>query len=314
MTLFPRFWLRRRLPSDIPVESRLFAVAPESRILGHCHWQRERPAHPTLVMVHGLEGCSDSHYMAGIAAKAWRNGFNVIRLNQRNCGGTEHLSAGLYNNGLSGDVRAVVAELAGEGLTAVWLGGYSMGGNLVLRAAGELGTNAALRGVVAVCPNIDPAACTEALIEPRNWIYNRHFVTSLKARLQRKAALFPGKYDLSLLPAIGNLWQFDETYTAPDGGYRSAADYYDKAGSRHVLAAIAVPTLIITAQDDPFIPYSIFDIPAMRNPRIRFEAPRHGGHCGFIQRATAGEDRYWAENRLVEFIRDAVTPALRPAR
>jgi len=305
MTLFPRFWARPGLPAAVPVEARMFMVAPDSQILGYCHWQPDPTGHPTLIFVHGLEGCSESHYMLGIAQKAWRHGFNIVRLNQRNCGGTEHLTPTLYNNGMSGDVRAVLEELtARDGLDSVWLGGYSMGGNLVLRAAGELGgTNRALKGVVAVCPNIDPAACTAALIQPRNWFYNLHFVRSLKARLHRKAALFPGKFDPAPLAGIRTLLDFDEAYTAPDGGYRNAADYYEQAGSRHVLGAIAVPTLILTAQDDPFIPYRIFEWPALRaNPRIRFEAPAHGGHCGFIQRGGADEDWYWAENRLIEFI------------
>ena len=136
-----------------------------------------------------------------------------------------------------------------------------MGGNLVLKAAGELGgSNPALKGVVAVCPNIDPAACTAALIQPRNWIYNLHFVRSLKARLRRKARLFPDRFDPAPLAGIRTLLDFDEAYTAPDGGYRDAADYYEQAGSRHVLGSIAVPTLILTAQDDPFIPYWIFDM------------------------------------------------------
>ena len=305
MTLFPRFWPRPGLPPTIPIEARLFAVATKSRILGYCHWQSDPKRHPTLIFIHGLEGCSESHYMLGIAGKAWRAGFNVVRLNQRNCGGTEHLTPGLYHNGLSGDVRSVLGELsARDGLGAVWLGGYSMGGNLMLRAAGELGgTNPSLKGVVAVCPNIDPAVCTAALLEPRNWIYNRHFVQSLKARLQRKAVLFPGKFDLAPLAKIRTLLDFDEAYTAPDGGYRNAADYYEQAGARHMIGSIAVPTLILTAQDDPFIPHWIFDTPAIRtNSWIRFEAPTHGGHCGFIQRSVPGEDWYWAENRLVEFI------------
>lgn len=305
MTLFPRFWSRPWVSSGLPVEARLFRVAPESQVLGHCHWQPDPKRHLTLIFVHGLEGCSESHYMLGIAQKAWRQGFNVVRLNQRNCGGTEHLTPTLYNNAMSGDVRAVLGELAArDGLDAIWLGGYSMGGNLVLKAAGELGSSIpALKGIVAVCPNIHPAACTAALIQPQNWIYNLHFVRSLKARLRRKAALFPRKFGLASLAGIRTLLDFDEAYTAPDGGYRNAADYYEHAGSRHVLGSITVPTLILTAQDDPFIPYWIFDIPAVRtNPRIRFEAPPHGGHCGFIQRDCTNGDRYWAENRLLNFI------------
>ena len=316
MTLFPRFWSRPGLPSDIPAEARLFSVAPESRILGHCHWHPDPKRHPTLIFLHGLEGDSESHYMLGMAEKAWRRGFNVVRLNQRNCGGSEQHTPTLYNNSMSGDVRAVLEELtARDGLDSIWLGGYSMGGNLVLKAAGELGgSHPALQGVVAVCPNIDPAACTAALIHPRNWIYNLHFVRSLKARLRRKAALFPGRFNPAPLAAIRTLLDFDEAYTAPDGGYRDAADYYEQAGSRHVLGAIAVPTLILTAQDDPFIPYRIFDVPAVRtNPRVRLEASPYGGHCGFIQRPSDGQDRYWAENRLVEFI-STTTDGLRPVR
>lgn len=305
MTLFPRFWPRRGALEGVSSESRLFAVASASHILGECHWQPDPKRHPALILVHGLEGCSESHYMQGIAGKAWRAGFNVVRLNQRNCGGTEHLTPTLYNSGLSGDVRAVMSELsARDGIEAVWLGGYSMGGNLVLRAAGELaGAGRTLKGVVAVCPNIDPAACTEALLQSRNWIYNRHFVTSLRARMKRKAVLFPDGYDLSPLEGIRTLREFDEAYTAPSGGYTSADDYYERSGARHVLSAIAVPTLILTAQDDPFIPYRIFQIPAIQNnPRIRLVAPAQGGHCGFIQQSYSGEDRYWAENRLLEFI------------
>ena len=249
--------------------------------------------------------------MKGIADKAWRAGFNVVRLNQRNCGRTEHLTPTLYHNGLSGDLRAVVTELsATEGIEAVWLVGYSMGGNLVLRMAGEVGnTLQMLKGVVAVCPNIDPEACVTAIEQRRNWIYHRHFVGRLKARLRRKARLFPGKFDLSRLAGLRTLREFDEAYTAPDGGYASAADYYERSGAKHLLGAIAVPTLVITAQDDPFIPYHTFEDQALQaNPWIRLVAPMHGGHCGFLQRPRLDEDMYWAENRIVEFLTSSSVP------
>lgn len=304
MTLLPRWWSRRRALDGVPLEDRLFEVAPEVRILGRCHWQPDVTRHPALVLVHGFEGCSESHYMRGVAGKAWRAGFTVIRLNQRNCGGTEHLTPTLYHSGQCGDALAVAQELADrEGIKAIWLAGYSMGGNLVLQAAGRAGTTLpALQGVAAVCPNIHPALAVEALERPRNWIYQRHFLTSLKARMRRKARFFPGRYDLSRLDRIRSLREFDDVYTAPAGGFANAADYYERTGSRHVLGDIRVPTLLITAQDDPFIPYRSFDLPALReNPRIRFVAPAHGGHCGFIQQPRATEDLYWAENRIVEF-------------
>jgi uncharacterized protein len=305
MTLVPRYLPREISLAGIPQESRIFSVEPQAQLQGFCHWQNDRKASPTVVLVHGLEGCSESRYMRGIAAKSHRAGFNVIRMNQRTCGGTEHLSSTLYNSGLSGDYRAILKELAHkDGLTRIWLAGYSMGGNLVLKAAGELGlTEPALAGVAAVCPNIDPTICARALEEPRNWIYHRHFLGRLKSRLRRKAALLPGKWELSLLDQIHTISEFDDVYTAHDGGYRDGADYYNRAGARHVVDSIAVPALIITAQDDPFIPYSMFTVPNIQqHPHIRVVAPRHGGHCGFFHLSQNGEDPYWAENRIVDFL------------
>jgi uncharacterized protein len=305
MTLAPRYWPRNTSLRGIPQIERLFTTEPDTQLLGFCHWQPQRTDSPTIVLVHGLEGCADSHYMRGIAAKAYQRGFNVVRMNQRTCGGTEHLTPTLYNSGLSSDYRGIVRELATvDRLTHIWLAGYSMGGNLVLKAAGEMGgTVPALAGAVAVCPNIDPTLCVAALEQPRNWIYHQHFLSRLKARMKRKAGLFPGKWDLRAMGSIKTISQFDDYYTARDGGYRDGADYYDRAGARHVLSRIAVPTLLITAQDDPFIPYALFTRPELsENQRITLLAPRHGGHCGFFGPSRNGEDLYWAENRIVEFV------------
>ena len=129
MTLFPRFYPRRGLLAGIPSEERLFNVAAGSFIKGLCHWQPVRSQTLTVVLVHGLEGCHDSQYMQGTAAKAFRAGFNVIRLNQRNCGNTESLTPTLYNSALSGDIQAVLTELASkDGLRELWAVGWSMGG------------------------------------------------------------------------------------------------------------------------------------------------------------------------------------------
>jgi len=307
MTVLPLCWPRRALLTGVPTESRLFTTEPHTQLLGYCHWQSHRTACQTLVLLHGLEGCSESHYMRGIAAKAYRAGCNVIRMNQRTCGGTEHLTPTLYNSGLSQDYCTVLQELAHvDGLDRIWLVGYSMGGNLVLKAAGEIGASeAALAGVIAVCPTIDPPQCIEALEQPRNRMYHKRFLVKLKARLRRKAALFPDKWDLTDLSGIAWMRDFDDRYTAPDGGYASSADYYQRTGARHVLESLAVPTLIITAQDDPFIPYTMFTGPLVqRHPQIRMIAPRHGGHCGFFHRARNGEDAYWAENRIVDFVQE----------
>jgi predicted alpha/beta-fold hydrolase len=305
MTILPRLRPCSGLLRNVPTEARLFKVSPDTQILGHCHWQPDRTRRRTLLLVHGFEGCSDSHYMQAIAGKGWRAGLNVIRMNQRNCGGTEHLTPILYHSGLSGDVAALVSELADkDGLRDIWAAGYSMGGNLVLKMAGEAGAAfGPLNGVLAVCPNIDPAACVEALERPSNWFYHRHFLTGIKTRLRRKAPHFPGRFDLAPLNGIQTLRAFDDLYTARQGGFGSAENYYERVGARHVIGAIEAPTVILAAQDDPFIPFPIFDTPAIRsNPRVRLVAPAHGGHCGFYQRSCSGEDGFWAENRILEWV------------
>lgn len=290
----------------MPVQERIFQVTPEIGLLTKCHWQSSPSQHPTVLIIHGLEGCTESHYMRGLAQKFWKAGWNSIRINQRNCGGSEHLTPTLYHNGLSQDYLGVIQEIIERNACQrIWLVGYSMGGNLSLKLAGELGASLpSLHGVVAVCPNIDPAACVSALQRPSNWIYHRYFLKSLKNTLRKKARRFPGQWDISALSGIRTLREFDEVYTAPDGGFRNAADYYEKTAARHVLSSIAVPTLIMTAQDDPFIPYEMFADPLLHtNPCIRLVAPLHGGHCGFLQRSRLSEDSFWAENRIIEFIR-----------
>src|SRR5271165_3848106 len=128
MTIAASFWRRRfpRLPAGV---TRQFEVEPGTKVRSECHWQQHPRKHATLVLLHGLEGSSESGYMLGTAEKAWLAGFNVVRLNQRNCGGTEHLTESLYHSGLSGDIRAVVMELIErDHLTSIFAAGFSMGG------------------------------------------------------------------------------------------------------------------------------------------------------------------------------------------
>lgn len=298
--------VRRKFPRLGPVTERLFEVEPGTRILAHCHWQAEPRRHPTIALVHGLEGSSESNYMLGAGEKAFATGFNVLRLNQRNCGGTEELTPTLYNSGLSGDYHAVLLELIEQDrLPEVFFAGYSMGGNLALKMAGELGEDAPaeLRGVAAVCPALDLAACAAALEWRQNFIYEWRFVRGLKARMRRKARLYPERYSLNGLDRVRSVREFDEVITAPNCGYRDADDYYSRASAIRVTDRIRVPTLILTAQDDPFVPHAVFQQPAITgNPAIQFEAPAHGGHCSFISNRD-GENRFWAESRVVEFCR-----------
>jgi uncharacterized protein len=303
MTVAAAFW-RRSFSLPAP-EDRLFQVDADSKILGHCHWQKGRDKNaPLLVLVHGLEGSSDSNYMRGIAEKACDRGFHVIRLNQRNCGGTELLTPTLYNSGMSADYRAVLDELSGaDGFTQIFFAGYSMGGNLVTKMAGELSDAApsALRGVAAVCPALNLSACADALERRDNYFYQRHFVAGLMARYAKKVKLFPQRYSANGLGPIRTVREFDDAITAPNFGYKGALEYYEAAGAKRLVQQIRVPYLLITAQDDPFVPYdSIRASGVEKNPRAMFDAPKCGGHCGFIS-GHSGQERFWAESRIVDF-------------
>jgi predicted alpha/beta-fold hydrolase len=303
MTIAAAYWPRRfALPKG---EMRLFRVTEDSQLLAACHWQEGRPKDvPVIAIVHGLEGSCDSNYVLGIAEKAYQRGFHVVRLNQRNCGNSEKLTPTLYNSGMSGDYRAVFDELTqGDGFTQVFFVGYSMGGNLVTKMAGEYGERVprALRAVCSICPALDLAACADALEKRENYFYQRHFVKGLMARYARKAALFPKIYSQDGFGKIRSVRNFDDEITAPCFGYRDAQEYYEAVGARKVVGQVRVPMLMITAQDDPFVPYESFLAALVsENPAIHFIAPEHGGHCGFISRR-AGTERFWAEARVVEF-------------
>lgn len=303
MTLVASKWPRHfpRLPR---AAERLFETEPGTKLLGDCFWQPDPKHHPTLMMVHGLEGSSDSTYMRGTAEKAWAVGFNVVLMNQRNCHGTEHLTPELYNSGLSSDYRAVVLELVErDGLPEIFCAGHSMGGNLVLKMAGEFGdvAPAALRGLVAVSPTLHLASCADALAEPQNAFYEWNFVRNLKKRYRTKVRLFPNRYELNGLEKVSTIREFDDAITAPYSGYLSADDYYYRASALRVADRIRVPTLILTSEDDPFVPVAPFSESALReNSNISIVIEKQGGHCGFLS-SSEGDERYWAEARIVEF-------------
>ncbi|HXE80730.1 MAG TPA: alpha/beta fold hydrolase [Vicinamibacterales bacterium] len=304
MTIFT--WARRRRFPRLPApERRVFEVDARARVVGLCHWQADRTAHPGLLLLHGLEGSSDAHYMAGIADKAFAAGFNVVRLNQRNCGGTEHLSETLYHSGLTSDPIAVLREMRDrEGIRSLAVAGYSLGGNLALKLAGELseGGFSELHAVAAVSPTMDLERCVRALERPANVAYQWNFVRNLKARMRRKARLFPDRYSTEPLRRIRTVREFDEVYTAPHFGFRDASDYYYRASALRVVHAIRVPTLILTAADDPFVPSETFSDPAVTgNPRITVRVTSHGGHCAFLTAPGEDDDGYWAERTLVAF-------------
>jgi predicted alpha/beta-fold hydrolase len=301
------FFLPRRI--TLPTaEKRLIEVERGVQVLCHCHWQPDRKNALTVIIVHGLEGSSESQYMLGIAAKGTAVGMNVVRMNQRNCGGTDALSPTLYHSGRSQDIAAVAQNLIHEdGISRFALAGFSMGGNLVLKLAGEWGREAPpqMRAVAAVCPSMNLAASADALHLTGNRLYEYYFMWQLRRRLRMKARLFPQVFETARMRGVTSLRDFDDKVTAYYCGFEGASDYYERSAAANVVDRIAVPTLILHAANDPFIRI----LPQTRqkiisNPNIAFVETEDGGHCSFIAEANDGDDGRWAEQQVVEFLRE----------
>jgi len=290
-----------------PPERRLFSVEEGVQVRCDCHWQADRNTRMTVIIVHGLEGSSDSQYVIGTAGKAWQAGMNVVRMNVRNCGGTEELSAKLYHSGVSGDVGAVVKELIEQDrLPRVAIAGFSMGGNMVLKLAGEWGSSAPVevKAFGAVCPGMDLDASSTALHRWSNRIYELRFLLSLRKSMMRKARMFPEIYQRPGWRVLRSMRDFDELVTAKYSGFTSAEDYYCRASASPLVSRIAIPTLVIHAKDDPFVMILPETSAALKsNSKINFIETAHGGHCAFI--GSGGEEGRWAERQIVEFFRNA---------
>lgn len=313
MTIATRIRRRDLVPFAESAHERVFRIDAETRVVGRCHFARNRATAPVAILVHGLAGCADSGYMIGTAYKLVRAGFDVVRLNVRNCGGTESLTPTLYHSGLTDDVLGVMTELiVRDRAERVYLVGFSMGGNMVFKAAAELGGEApdALKAIVGVSPAIDLAACAVVLDDQLDTRpYRSYFLRHLKQCMRNKARAFPGRYDLTGLDEVRNLRGFDDLVTAPAFGFADHADYYARASSLPHLERIRVPALAIHAENDPVVPASIFDA-LSGSDRIGLHLTRRGGHCAFIgagpavAQGVADDDRYWVENRVVQALLD----------
>lgn len=296
-------WPRR---GPAAVERRLFATGEGTSVLGLCSWQPGARA-PTLLICHGLTGHADRPYVRGLAAAAHAAGYAVVRLNTRNCGGTESLTPTLYHAGLVEDLAAVVDELVAEGRGPLVLAGFSLGGNVVLRLAALWGTGgpSEVLGVAAVSPSVDLAACQQRIDgDPALRFYRAYFLRGLREMVRRKAALNPGRWDTSGLDEVDTLWEYDERWTAPSFGFAGAADYYRRASALAVLADLARPALLIHSRDDRIVPREGAERAAGACPSVRLEMSERGGHCGFVSRhepANGHGGRWWADGRLLAF-------------
>jgi predicted alpha/beta-fold hydrolase len=309
-TIAGNFWPRPVSHDRWPVEAIHYRTAPDVQVLVHAQQPGGAPK-ARLLIIHGLEGSSEAGYVLSLAHKALECGLAAHRFNMRGCGGTDHLAPTAYHAGQTSDALAVLRELRNASDAPIYLVGFSLGGNVALKLAGELGSEAKklLAGVCSVSAPIDLAACAQALEQPRNFLYQRRFVHRLKERIVRRHRRAPEIYTLEHLPKIRTITDFDEYYTSKLFGFGTAANYFATQSSNQFLPQIQIPALMIQAQDDPMIPFRVYQTPALRsNPNFRLVAVRHGGHLGFLSRR---KPRFWADEVILAWIQGEQTSSSR---
>ena len=299
LTILGNFWPRNYDFGAWPVESRLVRTDSDTRVLV----QTQRPHEPKaeVVFVHGLEGDGNAGYIVSMAHACLSAGFVTHRFHMRTCGGTESETTTLYHAGLTSDLRTFLDTREGTRYPT-FLVGFSLGGNVVLKLAGELGKDAAavIAGVCAISTPIDLGACARRIRERDNRRYERRFVKRMKARV-----MATGRYREEDFRGATSVYEIDDLITAPSFGFGCAENYYRTQSSCSFLERISVPALLIQAKDDSLIPYEIFHHPALQtNPNLTLVATDNGGHLGFLQRG--GKGRFWIDEIVPEWIQEQV--------
>ncbi len=299
LTIAGNFWPRKIDERHYPSVRRQYKIDERTSILVYEH-QPNGAARGQIVCVHGLEGSADAGYILSLCQAALLRGFGVHRMNLRTCGGTEHLCQTIYHSGLTGDTKIILEEIAGRHLGPVFLAGFSLGGNMALKLAGELGETSLLAGVCAVSTPINLAECVRQIDRPSNLVYARRFLARLKDRIRRKSRFSSDTYTTSNLNEIKTIWEFDDKFTAPLFDFGTAANYYSTQSASRFLHSIRVPALILTAKDDPLVPFRIYDHPAFESNRaLELLATEHGGHLGFLSQT---KPRFWLDGVLLDWM------------
>ena len=293
-TIAANFWSRAATGAD--PERRVIETEPGVDVLV---WS-DRPAGRVageIVLVHGMEGSGASPYMRGMAAAAVRAGFAVHRFHMRSCGDSGRRCPTLYHAGLTSDLRFVLQRFREEGRPPAFLVGFSLGGNVALKLAGELSDQAGelISGACGVSTPLDLEAAARCLQKPVNRIYDRRFVERMRKRL-----CATGRYRKSDFAGVRSVVDVDERITAPSFGFGTAANYYRTQSALGYVAGIRIPSLLVQAKDDPLVPFEAFETgQVLSNPKIRVLATDHGGHLGFLGR---GGSRFWAERTILDWI------------
>ncbi|MBV9083474.1 MAG: alpha/beta fold hydrolase [Acidobacteriaceae bacterium] len=304
LTIAANFWPRRIDERRFPAKRREYRVDDRTTVVVYEH-QPEGPVRGHIVLLHGLEGSAHAGYIVSLAQEALIRGFVVHRANLRTCGGTEELCETMYHSGLTSDTRFMLEQFRNSGAGPVFLAGFSLGGNVALKLAGELGHTDLLSGVCAVSTPIDLAAAVKTLDKRTNVLYARRFLDRLRSRVERKSNLAPHLYNSDGLASVKTIWEFDDLFTAPLFGFGTAANYYATQSAARFLHAIRVSALLVTSKDDPLVPFEMYDHPAFAaNPALQLLAVEHGGHLGFLSRR---RPRFWLDGVVLDWIEDILT-------
>jgi hypothetical protein len=291
-----------------PAVRKDYCIDRKTTVVAFEHQPLENPR-GQIVLLHGLEDSADAGYIASFAQHALEHGFGAHRLNMRSCGNTEQLCETMYHSGLTADTRAIIRRIHERALGPVFLVGFSLGGNVALKLAGEFCETNFVSGVVAVSAPIELEQSVRAIEKPSNILYARRFLDRLRSRVKRMSQVAPHLYTTKGLDEVKTIWEFDDRFTAPLFGFGTAENYYRTQSAASFLHKIRVPTLVIAAKDDPLVPFEMYDSPIFEtNPALRLIATEHGGHLRFLP-------RFWVDQVVLDWLEELLeTDVVAPAR
>jgi len=279
-------------------------LADRSRVEPDCVQQSETA--PTVVLFHGMGGSSASTYMRGLSHKAFRQGWNAVSMNLYNTNPSLEFPK-IFHAGASQDAGQILEKLADRHPSkAFYLAGVSMGANLVLKLLGEWGNDPPVQvgGAAVISPLLDLSSSLEVLERRSNALFQRHFMGKFRRHIRERADQLRPFVDVESVLRVRSIREFDEKLTAPLSGFKSASEYYEKASALPYLKRVRVPTLLVHALDDPLLPPEPLVLGEPSNPFLESVLTDRGGHVGFLERdRSADVDRFWAENRVVDFFR-----------
>lgn len=295
---------RKQPPAPVQLER---WAAPDGEAL-EIHRLKFPGAKSRIVLLHGLEGSVRSHYAQGLLWEAYRRGWNADLLVFRTCGSTESVTPRLYHSGETSDIAWVLEQITAQDPdSAIGLAGVSLGGNVLLKYLGERGSEAPrqVRGAVAISVPFDLERSSRKIDRGFSRLYQWHFLRTLRKKARLKLTQFPKIANLQRIEAATTMFEYDDVMTAPVHGFASASDYYSRSSSINWIEGIRVPTLLLSAVDDPFLPPEVLDEVALKagqNSSLEMEFHRHGGHVGFISGSNPFRPVYYAEQRAADFL------------